>query len=72
MRFAIESIAPKIGCAPQTLYESLHKCGVDTGMRAGVTSDERERVGIPRREIKELRQANEILKLENAFLPERN
>ena len=58
---AIESIAPKIGCVPQTLNEWVRKHEVDTGMRDGVSSAELER------EIKELRRANEILKLASAF-----
>ncbi len=40
----IESIAPKIGCVPQTLNEWVRKYEVDTGTRDGVTSVERERV----------------------------
>ena len=64
---AIESIAPKIGCVPQTLNEWVRKHEVDTGMRDGVTSDERERVKALERENKELRRANEILKLASAF-----
>ena len=64
---AIESIAPKIGCVPQTLNEWVRKHEIDTGMRDGVTSDERERVKALEREVKELRRANEILKLASAF-----
>ena len=64
---AIESIAPKIGCVPQTLHEWVRKHEVDTGMRDGVTSDERERLKTLERENKELRKANEILKLASAF-----
>jgi transposase len=40
----IESIAPKIGCVPQTLNDWVRKHEVDTGTRDGVTSAERERV----------------------------
>jgi transposase len=36
-------------------------------MRDGVTSDERERLKALEREVKELRRANEILKLASAF-----
>jgi transposase-like protein len=36
-------------------------------MRDGVTSDERERIKALEREVKELRRANEILKLASAF-----
>jgi transposase-like protein len=64
---AIESIAPKIGCVPQTLNEWVRKHEVDAGARPGVTSDERERVKALEREVKELRRANEILKLASAF-----
>jgi transposase-like protein len=64
---AIESIAPKIGCVPQTLHGWVRKHEVDTGLRDGVTSDERERLKALEREVKELRRANEILKLASAF-----
>ena len=64
---AIESIAPKIGCVPQTLHEWVRKQEIDTGMHDGVTRDERERLKVLEREDKELRRANEILKLASAF-----
>ena len=41
---AIESIAPKIGCVPQTLNEWVRKQEIDTGLRDGVTSEERDRI----------------------------
>ena len=63
----IESIAPKIGCVPQTLNEWVRKHEVDTGTRNGVTCAERERVKELERENRELRRANEILKLASAF-----
>lgn len=64
---AIESIAPKIGCVPQTLHDWVRKHEIDTGLRDGVTHDERERLKALEREVKELRKANEILKLASAF-----
>ena len=64
---AIESIAPKIGCVPQTLHEWVRKHEIDTGMRDGITSEEREHIKALERENKELRRANEILKLASAF-----
>ena len=63
----IESIAPKIGCVAQTLNEWVRKHEVDAGARAGVNSVERERIKALERENKELRRANEILKLASAF-----
>ncbi len=64
---AIESIAPKIGCVPQTLNEWVKRHEVDTGKRDGVTTADKERVKELEREVKELRRANEILKLASAF-----
>jgi transposase len=64
---AIESIAPKIGCVPQTLLEWVKHAEVDAGARQGVPTAERERIKDLEREIKELRRANEILKLASAF-----
>ena len=69
---AIESIAPKIGCVPQTLNEWVKRDEVDIGARAGTTTSEHERVMALEREVKELRRANEILKLASAFLPRRS
>jgi transposase len=64
---AVESIAQKIGCVPQTLLEWVRKHEVDSGTRDGVTTEERERIKALERENKELRRANEILKLASAF-----
>jgi transposase len=63
----IESIASKIGCVPETLREWVRRHEVDTGLRGGVTTEERERIKSLEREVKELRKANEILKLASAF-----
>jgi transposase len=64
---AAESIAPKIGCVPQTLLEWVKREEVDAGTRPGVTSSEAQRIKDLEREVKELRRANEILKLASAF-----
>ena len=64
---AVESIAPKIGCVPQTLYDWVRRHEVDQGLRDGVSTAERERVKELEREVRELRRANEILKLASAF-----
>ena len=64
---AVESIAPKIGCVPQTLLTWVQRHEVDTGARTGVTTAEAQRVKELEREVKELRRANEILKLASAF-----
>ncbi|CAM2157484.1 Insertion element IS401 uncharacterized 12.4 kDa protein [Paraburkholderia tropica] len=67
---AVESIAPMIGCTPQTLHEWVKRDQVDQvdqGERDGVSTDERERLKALEREVKELRRANEILKVASAF-----
>jgi len=64
---AVESIAAKIGCVPQTLLEWVKRAEVDSGKREGLSSDERERIKALERENKELRRANEILKTASAF-----
>ena len=63
----MESIAPKIGCVPSTLLEWVQRDEVDAGERPGISSQEREHIKMLERENKELRRANEILKLASAF-----
>jgi transposase-like protein len=50
---AVESIAGMIGCSPQTLHEWIKRDQIDQGERAGVTTDERERLKALERENKE-------------------
>jgi transposase-like protein len=64
---AVESIAPKIGCVPQTLLDWVKREEVDSGQRDGLTSSEREELKRLQREVKELRRANESLKTASAF-----
>lgn len=63
----IESIAPKIGCSANALHTWVKKHQVDNGEREGITTEERARIKALEREVKELRKANEILKLAGAF-----
>ena len=67
LQSAVESIAPKIGCVPQTLLDWVKQAEVDSGARTGVTTAEAQRIKDLEREVKELRRANEILKLASAF-----
>ncbi len=64
---AVVSIAGKIGCTPQTLLNWVHRNEVDSGQREGSSTAEQERVKALEREVRELRKANEILKLASAF-----
>jgi transposase-like protein len=64
---AVESIAPKIGCVPQTLLTWVKRHEIDTGLREGTTTADAQRMKELEREVKELRRANEILKVASAF-----
>jgi transposase-like protein len=63
----IVSISSKIGCSPQTLHMWVSQAERDAGKRAGPTTDEREKIKALEREVKELRQANEILRKASAY-----
>jgi len=64
---AVESIAAKIGCAAQTLHEWTKKAEVDAGARSGVSTGTAAQVKALEREVRELRQANEILRKASAY-----
>jgi len=64
---AVESIAPKIGCVPQTLLDWVKRSEVDAGTRPGTTTAETQRIKDLERENKELRRANDILRTASAF-----
>ncbi len=64
---AIRSIAEKIGCSAETLRKWVRQIEIDSGLRGGVTSDERIRMSELERENRELRRANEILRKASAY-----
>lgn len=64
---AIVSIAGKIGCTPESLRRWIRQQECDTGLRAGTTSAEAARVKELEREVRELKKANEILRLASAY-----
>jgi len=66
---AILSVSSKIGCAAQTLNEWGKKAEVDSGKRAGVTTEMTERLKALERENRELRPANEFLRQRPHILP---
>jgi transposase len=51
---AIGSIAPKIGSKPETLRSWVRQAEWDQGLRPGPTSEERERIKVLEREVREL------------------
>ena len=64
---AIVTVAAQIGCSANTLNEWGKKAEVDSGNRAGVTTEMAERLKALERENRELRQANEILRRASAY-----
>ena len=64
---AIGSIAAKIGGTAETLRTWVRQAERDGGQRPGTTTEERERIKALEREVRELRQANEILKKASAY-----
>lgn len=63
----IESIASKIGCSAQTLSNWVRQYERDTGQRDGVATAEAARIKELEREVRELKKANEILRLASAY-----
>jgi transposase len=64
---AIGSIATKFGCTAETLRRWVRQAERDRGLRAGPTTEDRDRIKALEREVKELRQANEILRKASAY-----
>ena len=64
---AIASVAAKIGCSDTTLNSWVKKAEVDSGQRAGISSDMAEKMKALERENREVRQANEILRKASAY-----
>lgn len=64
---AIESVAEKLSIHRETLRLWVRRHQVDSGQRAGLSTDERTRLRNLEQEVKELRRANEILKAASAF-----
>nr|WP_234853282.1 IS3 family transposase [Paracoccus everestensis] len=64
---AYRAIAPKLGCSPDSLRVWCQQAERDAGQRGGLTSAEKDRIRELEREVRELRQANEILKKASAY-----
>ena len=63
----VVSVASKIGCSAPTLHEWVKRWEIDSGARAGVPTEVAEKMKAMEREIRELRQANEILRKASAY-----
>lgn len=65
---ALSSIAPKIGCTPETLRIWLRQYERDTGGGdGGLSTTERHRLKELERENRELRRSNDILRQASAY-----
>lgn len=64
---AIESIAGKVGCTPESLRRWVRQSETDLGKRSGISTSDRDRLRELERENRELKQVNEILRKASAF-----
>jgi transposase len=56
-----------MGCSAEALRNWVNQSERDSGKRAGLTTDERQRFKELERENRELKRANEILRKASAF-----
>jgi transposase len=65
---AIGAVAQKLGVgSTETVRKWVRQAEVDTGQRAGTSSEDSAEIKRLKREVAELRRANEILKAASAF-----
>ena len=64
---AMQSISAKLGCTAETLRRWVRQAERDEGKRPGLTSAEAEELKRLRRENKELKRANDILRTTSAY-----
>lgn len=64
---AIRHVATKLGIGPETLRKWRRRSEIDSGQRPGITTAEQAEIKQLKREIAELKRANEILKTASAF-----
>ncbi len=64
----VTRVAGQLGLGSETLRKWVKQAEIDDGQRPGVTSEEQRRITELERENRELRRANEILKVAAAFL----
>jgi len=64
---ALRHVAGLLGVNTETLRLWVHRAEVDRGQRAGTTSQDAEEIKQLKREVAELRRANEILKSASVF-----
>ena len=64
---AICSVSEKFGCTAETLRKWVRQAERDQGLRPGLSSEQLSELKVLRRECRELRRANEILRKASAY-----
>ena len=62
-----KALGPKLGVGVETLRKWILQAQVDSGDRPGMTSEELEEIRRLKAEVRDLREANEILKAATVF-----
>jgi transposase len=61
------ALGPKLGVGPETLRQWVVQAQVDAGDRGGPTSEELEEIRRLKAQVRDLQEANEILKAASIF-----
>jgi transposase-like protein len=64
---AARALGPKVGVGPETLRKWILAALADSSTASGMTGDERDEIKRLRAEVRELKEANEILKAASTF-----
>ncbi|MDV6296688.1 transposase [Rhodococcus aetherivorans] len=64
---ACKAIAPKLGVGVESLRTGIRQALIDADKTPGVTTAEQQRIKELEREVRDLREANEILKSASIF-----
>ncbi len=64
---SISRIGKQLGIHPEALRNWVRQAEVDTGVREGVSSDDKAKIVALEREVRELRRANTILRQASAY-----
>ncbi len=65
--FVALTVNATVWCTGETLRKWVRRAERDQGLRDGTTTEERDRLKALEREVRELRQANEILRKASAY-----
>jgi transposase len=63
----ITRIARQLGIGTESLRSWVRQAEVDGGLRPGTSTQDKERIAVLEREVRELRRTNEILRTAAAF-----